>query len=167
MARASRNGWRGFLLSRKVGVRLGALLILIFLGCMSLQIGGKTVVSPDESLLEQEGCLDINANEQTVYYPIPYQCPPNLEIKADLTVYTLVEQRADRFIIRFSGLRVQKAGWKAKGVRASTLSPPPPLTHPEVPVLHTTPPPAAAPTPADKLPPAPVPVEAGPPSPSR
>jgi hypothetical protein len=110
---------------------------------MSLQIGGKTEVhssSPEDEVLVQEGPLEYHGvGEQTVYYPISYASPPNLQVTRNVE---LVEQKADHFRIRTDGSCGGSTTWKARGVRAPKAVP-------------------FVPGPPDPLPPAPVPVGGG------
>jgi hypothetical protein len=134
---------------RVLGSLSMAALTLIILGCMSLSFGGRNYTTnfvDDEGVLCQEGCVTFRAcEERTVYYPIPYASPPNLDLKprGSFTDVTLLDQKADHFRIAWGGqfppVGAQEVKWKAKGVRlcapcaapATPGSPPPNL--PELP----------------------------------
>jgi hypothetical protein len=130
-----------------VGVLAAVLLTVVFLGCMSLSFGERTVVEsktqPD--VLEQEGTMPFRGGaEQDVYYPIPYSHPPNLVV--DAFSCEVVEQKEDHFRVKFShhGVDGRSVPWKARGVR---YVPPAPV----IPV--PAPPPGLPPAPGPVLPP--------------
>jgi hypothetical protein len=127
---------------RKAGVAAGVVLVLIFLGCMSIAIGNRT---PEGTVLE-DGTLVQNGEatvppgcEQDVYYPIPYARPPHLDVSSSFDECVLVEQREDHFRVKnvdhtFS----HSVTWKARGMRClpSPCAPAsePPLAPPPTPV---------------------------------
>jgi hypothetical protein len=146
------------LLPRSVGVAALAVLVVIFLGCMSLSIGERAISSSsgtvDGDVLCQQGKLKLGSNcAQVVYYPIPYASPPNLQFdeEDDMGDCVLEEQRADCFTVRRKTAgNALTVTWHARGVRRL---PPPPVAQP--------PEPPAPPGPA--LPPRPVPIDEPPP----
>lgn len=149
------------------GMRLAAacavvVLAVIFLGCMSIEIGGFGGRCMENGVLHQKGSIELQPGaEQDIYYPVAYGRPPNLELDACLDHYVLLEQKEDHFRVRnrdASGTTTLR--WKARGMPAGAqppvivTGPPAPLTAPIAPV------PAAAP-PAEQ-PPAPTPLLATP-----
>jgi len=132
--------------SRTAGVLAGVLLIVIILGCMSIQIGGKSFHNglTQDGLFLQEGETTVAAGaEQDVYYSVPFASPPNLELCGLLNDCVLVEQHADHFRVRNPGHFSRDVDWKAKGVKAAPPScMAPPLA--PVPAKETLPPPTPA-----------------------
>jgi hypothetical protein len=127
------------LLSRQVGALAGTVLLLIFLGCMSLSIGCKT--EPDGTVC-QEGKVSLHKGQELdVYYPAPYASPPNLELSGDCDKCDIIEQKADHFRIRCNDPCDATPHWQARGLRC-----PPPGTTPPVIVTPSAPPPAPPPT---------------------
>jgi hypothetical protein len=101
-------------------------------------------------VLTQEGTVSLRpGSEQTVYYPLPYASPPNLELQDNYDSYEVVEQKETCFRIRSGSSPWNRpATWKARGVRA--LAPVPSVPTPP---FEPTPPPML-------LPPTPIPVPA-------
>ncbi|HZV04078.1 MAG TPA: hypothetical protein VE999_03220 [Gemmataceae bacterium] len=129
------------LLSAPVGATAAALMLAIFMGCMSLEIGNRKVEveTPhcEEGVLFQQGEAHVPANcTRFVHYPIPYPRKPNIEISTTFDDCVIAEEREDGFLLRNPNAFSRKVTWKARGMRCE-------------------PPPA---TPAAPLPPAPVPV---------
>jgi hypothetical protein len=158
-----REPWRTrlgrLLLSRQMGALAGAILILIFLGCMSLSFGGLSIgckTEPDGTVC-QEGKVSLHkGHELDVYYPVPYASPPNLELTGDCDKCEIMEQKADHFRIRCNDSCDATPNWQARGVRR-----PPPEITPTVVVTPPAPPPAPPP-PSNSAPvplPAPTPVQ--------
>ena len=126
------------------------LIALIFLGCMSLSIGEHKHLPGEATtgVLTQEGTILLQpGSEQTVYYPIPYAQPPNLELEDEHNVHqycVVQEQKPDLFRISYPQPHHKgyiTVTWKARGVRVPAPS-------------VATPAPASS----SELPPAPVPV---------
>jgi hypothetical protein len=136
------------LVSRSVVVLAVVLLLALFLGCMSLQIGGRRSVEVPvgDGLIEQTGTVTLTGHEaQKVYYPIPYVSTPNLTLcdKWPCGHWEIIDQQWDHFTVRRSGHSwgsPLELTWTAKGLKG----PPPPAP---VAVL-----------PAERLPPKPIPV---------
>jgi hypothetical protein len=148
------------LFSRPAGAIAGILLVALFIGCMNISFGGRTShgSANDPDLCCQEGIVKLNPGEdRIVYYPIPYQSPPNLEIEAESfrsDSVSLLEQKEDHFRIVwkkeelvFPRSSVQVT-WKARGVRGVQ----PQGVSPLAPVESAPPPPTP-------LPVRPIPVE--------
>jgi hypothetical protein len=145
------------LFSRSAGALAAAVSALIFLGCMSISIGCRTseeakACAEDGNVLTQEGKIPISpsvAVEQTIFYPVAYASPPNLELHDPLGVYHVVEQKETCFRVRLANTGAWCSGapatWKARGVRCPPPAPP-----------ASTPPAENAPLPA-LLPPTPIP----------
>jgi hypothetical protein len=147
------------LLSRQVGALAGTILILIFLGCMSLSFGGLSIgckTEPDGTIC-QEGKTSVHKGEELdVYYPVPYASPPNLVLCGSSDDCEIIEQKADHFRIRCKGPFDRTPQWQARGLRC-----PPPGATPTV-VVTPPAPPAAPPPPTNggSVPlPAPTPVQ--------
>ncbi|MFL6208915.1 MAG: hypothetical protein ACJ74W_08700 [Pyrinomonadaceae bacterium] len=78
--------------------------------------------SVPNDMLVQTGTIQVNANvdESTVdvYFPIPYETPPELKWVNMPFEYRMLEQRADGFKVKFNGGgRVGLPEWQAKGLR--------------------------------------------------
>ena len=161
------------MLGRLLGWRLAGIvsataIVVIFVGCMSLQFGGdrrEEVISsstetqvaypPGDGPLEQTGLCAVPPENgvQVVYYPIPYISPPNLSISGSDDQVEIIEQKREYFKVRNkNSFFVKHFTWKANGVKILMNPPPPPV------VLR---PPAEAPVPR-KLPLEPVPITAQP-----
>jgi hypothetical protein len=137
-----RTRWRDRLLSRKVGALATVSLAVIFLGCMSLSFGERTVVEthPEHDVLTQEGSVSVLEGEvREVYYPIPYASPPNLDVRDCFHDCMILDQKPESFRVRNPTHSSIEVKWKARGVRcvvpASTLPPPPGLPPTPVPVV--------------------------------
>ncbi len=98
------------------------------LGCMSLSFGERTeVVTPKSPVpVSDDGPVTWNGSqllapgeEATIYYPMPFQSPPNLVI-ADAsgspspTNYYLIEQKADCFRVRNATGAPCRIPWTAR-----------------------------------------------------
>ncbi|MGH7169376.1 MAG: hypothetical protein ACRELF_05865 [Gemmataceae bacterium] len=119
-------------LTRPVGAAAGAVLILIFLGCMSLSIKIGCKSEPDGTTCQEGKVYLREGQELDVYYPIPYASLPNLELSGDDDDCVIIEQKADHFHIRYNGTIYAKPHWKARGLRcpqpaaiAPVIVPPP------------------------------------------
>jgi hypothetical protein len=119
-------------------------LLCIFLGCMSLSIGGRTEVihhvDNEEDLLIQEGEAKVPGDsELDVYYPKPYPNVPNLVLTSHnlISGVQLLVQKEDHFRVRNPDLLPMTVNWTAKGARqpAQILTvpgSPPPVPPPEL-----------------------------------
>jgi hypothetical protein len=99
--------------------------VVICLGCMS--IGGRTeYVTHDDHSSTQSGQATLRGGQELeVYYPAPYAHPPNLELeKGAEDSAVVVEQKADHFRVKNTGLWSRTVSWKARGVPTSSASPP-------------------------------------------
>jgi hypothetical protein len=148
------------LVSRCSGIVAAIIIVVIFAGCMSLQLGGthEDVVAsapempvstlPGDGVLEQAGTETVGEGHGVldVYYPIPYISPPHLSVSSTFDEVKLIEQRRDHFRVRNTGAFARKFDWKATGVKLLLAAPPPPPA-----------PPGEAPAPR-RLPAEPVPV---------
>jgi hypothetical protein len=125
------------LFSRPAAAISAALSVGIFLGCMSISIGCRTAEEAkpcpdDSSVLAQEGkvrSVHLASADQTIYYPIPYAAPPNLELHDPHGIYTVVEQKETHFRVRVSHTvgstwDGDSVTWKARGVRCPPPAPP-------------------------------------------
>ena len=127
-------------LSAPVGVTAACLMLAIFLGCMSLEIGNRTVQTPpcEEGVLCQQGEVHVAANSsQFVHYPLPYPRKPNIEIHSTFDDCEIAEERENGFLLRNPNCLSRTVKWKARGMRCD-----PPAAAPSVP-----PPPVPATTP--------------------
>jgi hypothetical protein len=130
------------LLSAPVGATAAALMLAIFLGCMSLEIGNRTVETPhcEEGILFQQGEAHVPANsDRFVRYPIPYPRKPNIEISTTFDDCEIVEEREDGFLLRNPNSFSRKVTWKARGIKCeppvTLASPQPPTPVPATPTL--------------------------------
>jgi hypothetical protein len=132
---------------RVAGGTSAAVTALIFLGCMSISLGGGSTTCEShnaEDVLAQEGETTVPAHGQrVVYYPVPYASPPNLELKSCWSSWhecALVEQRPDLFRVHNPGAFSCTVSWTARGVRGA---PPavtvPPSGEPSAPALPPEP----------------------------
>jgi len=105
-----------------------AILLAIFLGCMSINIGWPSAETGGEDVLVQKGTLHPSEFDQDVFYPIPYTSPPNLTIDEPFHRDVLVvEQEADHFRVRYTKdkpLAIFGVEWTARGTRAPAIKPP-------------------------------------------
>jgi hypothetical protein len=151
------------LFSLPVAALASLLLLITFLGCMSLQVGGDhrpMEIDSEEGVVRQSGTVTLRGDQpQTVYYPIPYISPPNLTIKDEWPHerWQLVDQKADHFSIRREPLSLGpplEITWTAKGLKG-----PPAAPVVVLPKGTPGPTPAEPAAPAEpNLPPVPVPV---------
>jgi hypothetical protein len=143
---------RRTLLSRPAGVAATLLLLGLFLGCMSMNIGSLNSTD-DCGVLEQKGNVTLHGSKpQTVYYPIPYASTPNLTLKDSWRDddWEIMEQQSDHFTVWQRCSSTREVTWKAKGLRG------PSSAAPVVVAAASSPAPAPA-TPV--LPAAPIPVD--------
>lgn len=134
--------FRDKVLSAPVGVIAASLMLAIFMGCMSLSIGNRTVEAPpcEEGVLCQQGEVHLPANSsQFIHYPLPYPRKPNIEIDSLFDDCQIVEEHEDGFLLRNPNCLTRTVKWKARGAKCDSppvipSAPPPPL-----PVPATTP----------------------------
>src|SRR5258708_11810469 len=86
----------------RAAVALGGVVFLAFcVGCMNFSFGGKSdVVATQDSDIAQKGKAFVRPGDEVcVYYPTPFQSPPNLEFAdpASKQSVQVTEQRADHF----------------------------------------------------------------------
>ena len=108
---------------QRQSVAAGVVLFVAFsLGCMSLSFGGRTeVIAPGDSPYAQSGAVELPPyEEQIIYYPIPYQSPPNLTVldsPRNHRPFRIVDQRGDGFRIKNETEGRLLVEWSAKGLR--------------------------------------------------
>jgi hypothetical protein len=118
-----RHDWERSATARAV-VAFGVIAFLAFcVGCMSLNFGGKSdVVAASDAEVAQKGKAFIRPGDEIcIYYPTPFQSPPNLEL-VDPTakhVLQITEQRADSFRARNMGQFGVSLAWEARGVKVA------------------------------------------------
>lgn len=134
------------LLSAPVGATAAALILAIFLGCMSLEIGNRTVETPhcEDGILFQQGEAHVPAESvQFVRYPIPYPRKPNIEISTTFDDCAVAGEHEDGFLLRNPNSFSRKVTWKARGMKCdppvTPPAPPPPTNGPPVPLPAPTP----------------------------
>jgi hypothetical protein len=124
------NRLTAILTSRKAGVAAGALILVIILGCMSIAIGNRSTeessITPEGTLVQTGEAMVQDHDTETVYYPVPYISPPNLEISSSFDDCVVVEQAGDHFRVKNPSAFCRKVTWKARGLRVSVTPPPPP-----------------------------------------
>src|SRR5215831_12941331 len=107
-----------------------AILLVIFLGCMSFNIGWPVAETGSEDVLVQKGTLHpTGMSEQDVFYPIPYASPPNLTFDEMFHHdFIVVDQQPDHFRVRFVKDRplsnLLGVEWTTRGLRAMAIKPP-------------------------------------------
>jgi hypothetical protein len=126
---------------RKLLLLLAVICIpLLATGCFCLNVGCGGDYSEPTGVTAQRGELTPNhGGPVTVYYPVPYSSPPNLEIHDPFHRCKVLEQRPDCFVVAMDGPGIPSVDWTARGVR----SPAPATTLPATPVAAT---PGQAPT---------------------
>jgi hypothetical protein len=131
--------------SRLILAGLAALNLGVFLGCMSLSIGGRTYEScvhestSDGELLIQEGETRLRSHsEQDVFYPVPFAQPPNLNLAEDCDDCVILCQAPDHFRVKNKSLFRSTVHWKAKGMKLTPLPPPPASPSPKADSTSTT-----------------------------
>lgn len=122
----------------------GAAWVLVLLGCMSFTVGGRYATPGcDPEPFTQSGEVSLHyLEERSVYYPLPFASPPNLELADMFGNYQLVEQQPDFFKVKClgAGSPLTKLRWKARGQRVVSGAP---LVGPIVPTSATLPQPKA------------------------
>jgi hypothetical protein len=158
---------------RVAGAVAGGVLVAVFLGCMSLNIGCRECHSTDSvgvstdanGVVKQEGTVTLGAGcTQQVFYPICYAGIPNLEISESgclSTHHALSHQEKNCFILENKDAHFSHTfHWTARGLRDQ---PAPPIGPPVI-VPAPAPGPTQAPAlpaPKEGLPATPVPVPGG------
>lgn len=134
--------------------------VVIITGCMSLSIGGRTnqVVSSsstEDGVYQQEGTAHLKGGgDADVYYPVPYQRPPNLELTNDDHHCEIVEQKEDHFRVHNGHAFHEDIHWKARGLRVVARTGPIPAPAPSPAAEPVLPPPSVSPgTPPPPSPP--------------
>ena len=134
---------------RKLLILLALICLpLLATGCVCLSFGGCDHAEAD-GVLAQTGKVTCKYESQvTVYYPVPYASPPNLEIHDLARNFSLLEQRADCFRIVQVSPGLPNVEWTARGMRAPAAIAPtvpdpvpcvPPATVPQEPLPVTGP----------------------------
>ena len=116
-----RRVWR-----RRIGAAAGCAVFIAFaLGCMSIQLGGRNeVIQTDEVTGLQTGRVDVPPGAtQEIYYPVPYQSPPNLTVETFWQDCLIVEQKADHFKLKNPSGMAREVTWKARGLKMATSQP--------------------------------------------
>jgi hypothetical protein len=117
---------------RLVGAVSLALILTIILGCMSFQCGSKCSCGKggdscgcrmeDNGIFVQSGKVHVDCEgEATVYYPIPFESIPNLELANPINQSPeIIEQQPHLFRIRQKGIGVTPiiVVWTARGIRS-------------------------------------------------
>jgi len=110
---------------RTAGIIAGLAMLLIILGCMSIEIGTRKEEcchTTPEGTLVQTGTITVQEKTtQRVNYPIPYASPPNLEIDCTFEDCVTTAQEADHFCVENPNVFCRKVTWKARGVRQTPL----------------------------------------------
>ncbi len=115
------------LLRWKLLVLLGVICLpLLATGCICLSFGGWGQGFSEHTdgehhdaggAVTQKGALTFgNGEPVTVYYPVPFASPPNLEIRDQPNKCKIIDQRADCFRIVQDGPGVPPVHWTARGV---------------------------------------------------
>jgi hypothetical protein len=123
---------------------------LLTTGCLCLNIGGFGCDHGDpDGVTAQKGELNQgHGGPVTVYYPVPYASPPNLELHDPFHRCKILEQRPDCFVVVMDGPGIPSVDWTARGVRtpaptsappASTVAATPGQTPEPQPVVTTSP----------------------------
>jgi hypothetical protein len=114
---------------RKLILLLAAICLpLMSTGCLCLSFGGCESCGAGDhpesnGVLTQKGGLpSSNGGPVTVYYPVPYASPPNLELHDQLNKCRIVEQRADGFVVQ-DGQGLLGVSWTARGVKGPPSTP--------------------------------------------
>jgi hypothetical protein len=106
----------------RAAVALGSVVFLAFcLGCMNFSFGGKSdVVAAADAEIAQKGKTFVRPGEEIcVYYPAPFQSPPNLELVNNAYIVQITEQRADHFRVKNMGQAGVNLSWEARGVKVA------------------------------------------------
>jgi len=111
---------------QRIGAAAGFAVFLAFaLGCMSIQLGGRNeVIQNDDATGLQSGRVDVPPGAVLdIYYPVPYQGPPNLTVETFWQDCLIVEQKADHFQLKNPSGSAREVTWKARGLRMATSQP--------------------------------------------
>ncbi len=131
------------ILSAPIGAVAGCIMLAIFMGCMSLSIGNRTIETQtsEEGVLCQQGKAVVPANDfYFVRYPIPYLRKPNVEISCTFDDCLIRNEQEDGFEINNPNGNSRTVTWKARGIK---LAPPP---EPPTPIPPPSPDPVPAPS---------------------
>jgi hypothetical protein len=118
------NKYAGLKPLEKFGIWAGVASILgLFVGILTF--GLPFSINSSNEILVQEGKVeavfrrDVSDPTYEVYYPIPYQSPPELTWPNLPYDVRIIEQRADGFVAKFSGTfsGYGPPTWRAKGIR--------------------------------------------------
>jgi hypothetical protein len=103
-------------------------VLTIAIGCMSFSFGDRTeVVAPGVPYTRQTGLVSVPPGQElTIYYPNPYQSPPNLVIADPSHDCHVSEQHPDYFRVKNDSAGLRDFEWTARG------------TLPNVPVSQTS-----------------------------
>lgn len=117
--------------------RSGVALLLScgLVGCLSfsLEFGGRRPPHPStDSILCQAGTVSLQPGElRTVYFPVAYHSPPNLEVGSSSVFrrVELLDQHRDHFVVRNpeTGGFPTEVRWSAKGLPVTVALPAPPV----------------------------------------
>ena len=101
---------------------IGSLMFLAFtLGCMSVNIGGRTEIAPPADSQVQRGTVTVPANQTVdVFYPNPYVSTPNLVVENSWNDFRIEEQRPGHFRVHNPGPFAREITWKARGEKVPT-----------------------------------------------
>ncbi|MBI3412225.1 MAG: hypothetical protein HY040_28170 [Planctomycetes bacterium] len=113
---------------QRVALVMGAVAFIGFsLGCMCLNFGSSAKtegVASDDGAFTQNGQINVpNRQEFVVYYPVPYASPPNLVVEPNVIAgCTVVDQKADHFVVRSDRTFPCELKWTARGVRTPSAA---------------------------------------------
>jgi hypothetical protein len=101
---------------RRSALAGGVFFVICALGCMSLNIGGRTEMAPPADAQVQQGTVTIPAHQSLdVYYPNPFVTTPNLLVENSWNDCKIEEQQPNHFRISNPGLIAREITWKARG----------------------------------------------------
>jgi hypothetical protein len=102
---------------------LGMLAFVLFsLGCMSFTFGGRhEIAGSGDGEFSQKGNAFVRVGDEVcVYYPTPYQSPPNLELgDAGKHNLRITDQAADHFRVQNLNSMGVNVAWEARGVKTA------------------------------------------------
>jgi hypothetical protein len=104
------------------------IFVAFSLGCMNLSFGGRHeyASTSSDSELAQKGVAPVRSGDDVcVYYPTPFQSPPNLQFTDNATRdgVTITEQAADHFRVKNLTSYGVNIPWEARGVKAVPVVP--------------------------------------------
>src|SRR4051794_15850307 len=108
-------------MSRKLQlIWLGLLALILGFGCGSIQVSAP----PTEDATRQRGKAVVPAGEELdVYYPVPFNSPPNLLVQSTFNDCSIIEQKPDHFRVKNNNPFSREVTWDARGVPVSTPAP--------------------------------------------